>query len=483
MKVLHKSTVGLGVTMLISACSLTPPLPPALQIQGIQLNPGPLYPEFDPTVRTYEAMSLSAVSNDRIYVKGIEGQKYWLNGKEQRTNTWVDFRVPEISSDSSISIALGDADGTAGKYSIATQPGDFPKYSVKASNPTPGNIFVNVWPDGSQPPQSTYLLMMNHLGKPLYYLKSPDSLADFKGVKSSTGAQRYIYHWTDPTRLVPSGGEFRILDDQFRLIKLVKLKAHKDRVDYPADLHDFLYIDDDHYITLAYYARKVLDYPGREGLETKVMSAVIQEVDGDRVVFDWESSNIPALYKFTSDSQFFKVNDELYDDYAHINSVAIDPKDGNIIASFRHLDSVLKINRKSSEIMWRFGGKGDEFNLSPEQQISHQHTANYGPDGHLVIFDNGNASNRSRVVDVVLDETNKRVLDFRTYSHPNGGPSLFAGSAQKINATTFFVGWGGHPGNPTGADVSEIDTTNGQATFEMMFPTARYSYRAFKMAP
>ena len=58
-------------------------------------------------------------------------------------------------------------------------------------------------------------------------------------------------------------------------------------------------------------------------------------------------------------------------DYAHINSLCVDPDDGNLIASFRNLDEVLK-NRSAErgEIRWTLGGLGDGFRFNAGSAFS-----------------------------------------------------------------------------------------------------------------
>ena len=62
-------------------------------------------------------------------------------------------------------------------------------------------------------------------------------------------------------------------------------------------------------------------------------------------------------------------------DYIHMNSVFIDPKDNHLIVSLANGYTVLKIHRQTGEILWRLGGKLDEFSLTDNQRfrILYQH--------------------------------------------------------------------------------------------------------------
>ena len=96
--------------------------------------------------------------------------------------------------------------------------------------------------------------------------------------------------------------------------------------------------------------------------------------------------------------------------------VIIDPKDNNLICSFRNLDSIIKIDRKTGDIIWILGGKGDQFNLTEEQKFSRQHNATLLDNNRILLFDNGNAKGLTRIFEITLDEENKKVTNFKEFS-------------------------------------------------------------------
>jgi hypothetical protein len=77
-------------------------------------------------------------------------------------------------------------------------------------------------------------------------------------------------------------------------------------------------------------------------------------------------------------------------DWTHANSVSILP-DGNIMVSIRHLNQIIAIKPDFSGTAWRLGGPGSDFTF-PNQadQFYHQHFAHMLPNGHVLLFDNGN---------------------------------------------------------------------------------------------
>src|SRR5690606_33427409 len=98
-----------------------------------------------------------------------------------------------------------------------------------------------------------------------------------------------------------------------------------------------------------------------------------------------------------------------YIDYAHGNAVELD-SDGNILISSRHMNEITKIDRTTGEIIWRWGGKNNEFTfVNDTLAFSFQHDIRRLPNGNVTLFDNGNHHKppRSRAVEYELDEVNK----------------------------------------------------------------------------
>lgn len=223
-------------------------------------------------------------------------------------------------------------------------------------------------------------------------------------------------------------------------------------------------------------------------------AAGIQEFDNGALVFSWLSSDHPELYACSTEGNAY--NDTAYADYAHINSIKID-SDGDYLASFRHLDAVVKIRRSDGSIAWILGGPCDQFGLSAAQKFSHQHDAKRAPDGRLSLFDNGNANGASRVALYHLDESAKTLVstdpsrpaftDLRPSASLLGFPERLSpamGSAQVFASGSVLMGRGYVEGKPQAADLTEFDALTGAPIFELTFPNAGtqpiYSYRAVK---
>ena len=97
-------------------------------------------------------------------------------------------------------------------------------------------------------------------------------------------------------------------------------------------------------------------------------------------------------------------------DWTHSNGLLYEPETNSVLVSVRHQDWLIRVDRETSEVVWRFGADGD-FALSAGTWPYHQHSPQWQPDGSLLLYDNGlhnpqvaDADERSRAVRYVLDE-------------------------------------------------------------------------------
>ena len=158
----------------------------------------------------------------------------------------------------------------------------------------------------------------------------------------------------------------------------------------------------------------------------------------------------------------------------HINSVFIDPRDNNLICSFRNTDQVLKIHRTTGDIVWRLGGKNSDFPMTDEMHFYRQHHATLINNNQtLMLFDNGSHDDRaySRIIEFDLDESSKEILAFRSLDLPDDIFAEFMGSVQKIG-DNYFIGCGGVP------KVLEINSLTEEVVLEIDLDET--TYRAYK---
>jgi hypothetical protein len=243
---------------------------------------------------------------------------------------------------------------------------------------------------------------------------------------------------------------------------------------YSTNLHEIRVLSDGSAYVMSYDAQ-VVDMSGIiSGGKTNaiVTGLIIQKIDADKnVVFQWRSWD------------HFQITDATHEnftasaiDYVHGNAIEIDT-DSNIILSCRHMDEITKINSETGDIIWRLGGKNNQFTLINDTiEFSHQHCVRRLQNGHILFFDNGNyhTTQFSRAVEYNLDETAKTATLVWEYRH---SPSIYAsamGSVQRLSNGNTFIGWGS-----ASTTLTEVDSA-GTVKYELSLPSGQLSYRAFR---
>lgn len=455
------------------------------KLELLAVSSGALEPAFNPFVYNYQITSLNSLTDIKVILQAVDPHSnIELNGKRVENNN-ISLK---LASGEDIVIKVGRK-GLLGTYTIKYLPEEFPQYTINAdASVAEGQIFFSQISSGAN---YSYLAIINKAGEPLYYKKvNSVNTGDFKKTITTDGKTRYSYIKSEIRAFQPGGG-FRgtivVMDENFNEIKTIsQFPTVEGVIEWPEN-HDFILIDDDHYIVPSYVLRRDVDLnPIGINRKTDVIDLVIQEVKNNVVVFEWNSKshlefleNTHATYK----QQLLTSPNPI--DYLHFNSIFIDPQDTHFIISARHMNQVFKINRISGEIIWRLGGTNDDFGLDQSSQFSHQHHATLLSNGNLLLFDNGNTNvpSKSRVLEFSLDEVAKKATlewEFAPERYSN-----FMGSAQRINGGNTFIGMGGNSTSYIEADKSDIMeiTNSGQIVFELSFlnqPQSIFSYRAFK---
>ncbi|MBQ6442752.1 MAG: aryl-sulfate sulfotransferase [Lachnospiraceae bacterium] len=237
-----------------------------------------------------------------------------------------------------------------------------------------------------------------------------------------------------------------ILDENFNEVKRITFEA-SDTVEkgHPLDGHDFLMVDLDHYFLSGYIKDTVYnipDYP--DG--SSVVYSYLQEVQDGKVVWDFKTVDYPELYQLTvtdgkkDANDFGNVTTDV-PDYVHFNAMRL-TEDGDLIVSYRHLSSILCLDRtkKTDQIKWFLSGGNDQFGLCEVEKTNCQHYVTW--DGNYIMtFDNHNSNQASRVVCYYVDTDAKKLKAFRGYAVGNKF-SMACGSAQRVKDELFVIGWG-----------------------------------------
>jgi hypothetical protein len=191
---------------------------------------------------------------------------------------------------------------------------------------------------------------------------------------------------------------------------------------------------------------------------------------------------------------FWEGNNNQYapmvEDWDHANDLDVLP-DGSILMSLRHLDQVIDIKPDFSGINWRLGGQGSDFTFpDPDDQFYHQHYVKMLPNGHIIMFDNGNlrpdsqGGQYSRALELELDFNTmqaKKVWEYRP------SPDLFCnccGSVQMFdngNTVIDFAQDSVH--NPPIINLVEVDAKgNVVSNIQISSPGKNIQYRAYPVS-
>lgn len=338
-------------------------------------------------------------------------------------------------------------------------PADFPKYVVTANNsPDDGYFFLAA--DQMPAKLPGYLIMLDNYGTPVYYRY-------FNKVLNSFGVQ--------PNGLLSfmgrsaAGAMFYLMDSTFTIIDSLKAKAPYTRT----DPHDFLALSNGHFVFLA-NDPKTMDMSAYGGkTNATVTGCVIQEQDENKnVVFNWNTWD------------YFKITDSYADltlsqvDLIHHNSIDVD-EDGNFFLISRSLNEVTKINRQTGAIMWRLGGKNNQFTFTdPKAVFSMPHDFRKLPNGNFTIFDNGNerVPPYSRALEYEINQTGKVVNLVWSFDADKKIYADNSGSSTKLQSGNTVIGYGYGISNPA---ILEVHPDSSIA-FRLELPDKIASYRAFK---
>jgi len=336
-------------------------------------------------------------------------------------------------------------------------PPVLPEMTVTVNNnPEDGFLFLsNFSPYFNYTP---YLIITDKNSIPYYYKMMDNQAMDFK--KQNNGNLTYY-------------------DDRFA--KFYELSVNYDPVDsfycgngYKTDAHDLQIISGRHALLLG-MDRQVVDMskivPGGDTAAT-VLGLIIQEIDENKnVVFQWRSWD------------HFLITDAIHEnllahyiDYVHGNAIELD-NDGNLLLSSRHLEEITKISHSTGQIIWRLGGKNNQFTfINDTIRFSYQHAIRRISNGNITLYDNGNyhTPKFSRAVEYSLNETDKIAALVWEYRHTPAIYGSAMGNVQRLPGGNTLISWG--TVNPT---VTEV-TQQGIIAFEMTLPEDVYSYRVFK---
>ncbi len=335
-------------------------------------------------------------------------------------------------------------------------PDSLPAFTIYNSGQTAnGYLFISNFGNGFL---NSILMMLENSGAPHFARTLQFRAFDFK--KQNENLLTYYYE---------IGAKFFGLNSSYSIVDSFFCGNG-----YSTNFHELTVTPDGGAYVMNYdpqYVDMSLIVPGGK-TNALVTGLIIQKINAQKnVVFQWRSWD------------HFQITDATHEnltassiDYVHGNAIEVD-FDNNIIISCRHMDEITKINSTTGNIIWRLGGKNNQFFFHNDTiRFSYQHSSRRVPNGNLILFDNGNyhTPQFSRAIEYELDENEKTATLVWEYRHTPTIYSSAMGNVQRLSNGNTLIGWG-----TASTTLTEV-TPNGNIAYELSLPYGQYSYRAFR---
>ena len=318
-------------------------------------------------------------------------------------------------------------------------PSDFPGIEVtKSNNPSKGYIYFSNFKLTANT-AGKYNFALDNTGNPIFYNSTnPAGGMDFKR-QPNAPFPFTLYTYYDYNAEMYDG-----VDSAFDPINNYFASPQNS---LGTDEHELRFLPNNGgYVLFGVYGvvMNLKDSVSGGGPNDTVIAYVIQQYDSSQnLVWHWRTLD----YLPVTDDIGQVVSSGLFD-YIHCNAIELSG-DTAFILSSRHLSEITKIDRANGNMLWRWGGKHNQFQfLGDTLQFSYQHAVRYTPTGTLTLFDNGDYRDSgsvlySRAMEYRLNETAMTATEVWEYRH---SPSLYGyamGYVQRLDDGNTLIGWGG----------------------------------------
>lgn len=278
-----------------------------------------------------------------------------------------------------------------------------------------------------------------------------------------------LTYWTGEIKEGTGNGKGVILDERYLPVAEVRC-GHG----VLADIHEFQLTSRGTALVTSYPTMPYDLSPIGGPVDGYVWGGRLQEVDVEtgEVLLDWEGLDhidLAETYREIDDTG----TAALPFDPIHVNSVEEDG-DGLLISA-RHTSALYRIDRRTGEVLWRFGGRRSDIEVPEGGDFGWQHDLRRQPDGSLTIFDNHDNATETDAVSAALrfevDEEAMTATLVQALRHEDRyGYAM--GSAQYLDDGHVLVGWGMDP------YATEFDEA-GEVVFELS-GLGLGSYRSYR---
>ncbi len=437
-------------------------------------------PGFSPSIHDYAVVCSSGTNALTLDMTAVAGGAVSLSAPF--TTAWAPTAsVPvSLTEDQAAVVLAQDATGFTQQYWIRCLPHDFPLVVANAhpdaGSPTPGwyligNLFAVT---GS----ASFAMIIDVNGTPLWYHRAVAAQGNPTVVTALPNSVIGI-----TTSSIPSIGTLYFLN--------TSTTAAISTVGMPLDNHELRMLPNGDFMLLSNPKLTGVDLTGLSsfGANSTMLDCVVQEVDAQgNLVWQWRASDHTDPVK-ESIVPLGAGTDTSPADVYHCNSVDVNAA-GDVLVSFRHMNSVLLVPKATGTVVWKLGGSAynkDGAQIlavqnDPEGAFYLQHDARFQPNGDISLFDDHSTAAAipgvARGVEYALDlgAGTAHVV----WQYQGSANSAFLGSFRRYADGTNLIGWGAYNGTANLA-FTELDAA-GNDLLDMEFATrGNWSYRAEKV--
>lgn len=331
-------------------------------------------------------------------------------------------------------------------------PPDLPRYTASGLDPSPGYV---VFASGR------YGLVIDNTGRVVWYRHFPNG-AGLNFMAQPTG--RYVLR--PPTLEIGDAEPWMELDALGNVTRTMGCASG-----LQSRPHDIILEGDGSYRLLCDETR-TMNLTAIGGVaNARVTGTVVQHIGATgELRFQWSPFD---HFEITDVDPAERSGQNV--NWTHGNSLDIDT-DGNLLVSFRNLSEITKIDARSGAVLWRLGGRRNEFAFldTPVPPFSRQHSVRACAPGTLLLLDNVGDPLTSKAERYVLDEATRTARLVHAYASATNAVTEIGGSVQTLADGRTLVSFG------TAGRVEEYDAS-GHLTWRIE-GNPGYVFRAQRIA-
>lgn len=331
-------------------------------------------------------------------------------------------------------------------------PADLPVFTASGASPSPGYVGLA---------SGNYGLVLDNTGRVVWYRAFPDgpglnfmAANGYYAVRPMTSSLSVVGPWVE-------------LDVMGRVTRTFGCAHNLD-----ARFHDWIRDADGGYWIMCDESR-VMDLSTLGGQPAALVTGTVVQHVGSTgaLLFEWSAFDHFAITDLdAAERSGATVN------WTHGNSMALDA-DGNLLVSFRSLSEITKISTATGAVIWRLGGRANQFTFegTPEPAFIGQHGLRLIGPGTLQLLDNRGDPTGSRVERYQLDEVAHTARRVGTFSSLPAVIGLLGGSVQQLAEGHVLASFG------SGRKIEEYDAA-GAVVWALSGGAAGYVFRVTRIA-